>query len=268
MDAERPGSPPRSRHLPPLRLYHLFAATAVTAVTLAVMKLCLGESRYAGVWLTGFTPAYVVIYSLALYCVCLGYFWRRGGRDFPSEPGHGILIAYSVGFFVYLCNLLLFDSYSSGTSYEWPALSGVLLRLFSWLVMEWGYVGLLIFFVFLDLWCARKLADSKSWILYFRLAAVGHAMLLFLILVFQKLFYLFGSYPSASSAVWIYQGTVYGVQLAITIVLAMVVNRDRLRGVVRHWTHWFGVGSSFLVMALSLMHLIKEAVHPTDWSQY
>lgn len=97
------GEPAARSDLPPLRLHHFFAWTAVSAGVLATNSAFDGGvfERVAPWWTLTWLPS-VLWYSLALTCCGFGLYWRRRGLRFPSQPGHGMLLVGGLGYIFWL----------------------------------------------------------------------------------------------------------------------------------------------------------------------
>jgi len=97
---ERP--PPTEPVRPQLRLHHLFAATAVTAVLLAIS----GPRDYQGhgfdvprllqLTFIGLGIVLTILAAVAITFVAYGIAWRRQGYAFFHEPGHWLLVAIAL----------------------------------------------------------------------------------------------------------------------------------------------------------------------------
>src|SRR5688572_12404470 len=87
--------------LPPLRIHHLLAWMAVTA-------LWLINSNVGGI---GNIPAWLILTSLlahlgwtmAVTCCAFGLWWRHRRSAFPRAPGHWICILFAVGIAFSVC---------------------------------------------------------------------------------------------------------------------------------------------------------------------
>jgi hypothetical protein len=125
--------------LPPLRLYHLFALTAVVAILLTSQGLrplaaALGDDKFPR-WLlsvligTGVIVA--IIHAIAITFVLFSVAWRRQGVWTYTQPGHWLFVSIAttsaLGVFFALGNHLirwLFDGWlptvpSSGRGFLW-----------------------------------------------------------------------------------------------------------------------------------------------------
>jgi hypothetical protein len=98
--------PPHLRppQIPPLRVYHLLALTAVAAVILTRSRpsfdaLSRSESlRHFQHIFTSVSVAYSFCVSFAITATVFGLLWRRYGINYPFHPGHWLLVVFSASY--------------------------------------------------------------------------------------------------------------------------------------------------------------------------
>jgi hypothetical protein len=109
---------PISPQIPPLRLYHFFALTAVAALLLTQMRPAFAtsspmESRLPYVF--GILGAlYSLCVSFAITATAFGLVWRWQGLSYPFHPGHWLLLAVAASYVIMTIVGLLLESFTAG----------------------------------------------------------------------------------------------------------------------------------------------------------
>ncbi|MEM9353273.1 MAG: hypothetical protein AAGA92_09685 [Planctomycetota bacterium] len=250
--------------LPPLRLHHFFAATAVAAVTLAGMKIVASDTASGRVWLSGGVPAVFTLQSLAMLFVLFGFAWRRRGLRFPSQPGHGVLLMLTVSH-VYTVAVLMTAQLMPDLLFG-PGEPGPLAVL-TRIALEWAWPVVSLFSLCLCLWCAKTLADATRWRAFFWFAALMSALVLLSNLLIEKFFTSYFFALGSSTAYWISMGVYYGTPALEACLLAVVAAIDYRRSVSRHWSHWLGVVLAIAAVATNTAQILWQILSPA-WSAY
>ena len=264
MEAERPGSPPRSRDLPPLRLYHLFLWMTTAAV---LAGFTMGMWRiYRDLYPSSFMreiDAFSAIHGTyafmsdgaVLAIVLLGFFWRKKGLPFPSEPGHWIALY-----------LVLSDAFQHIHSYVLPWFWQ-----FPWMSSPGAELWL-----YLPYWCLAfflwRAAYRKEHVRLWRfgwIVMMGRSgLMIFLYFAFlsiaavEVLLETFW-YNSPISSLWgrllvfvprsgFYWAMLLQHYCALGFLASGMVS-DRRCGRKRHWSHWVAWGFCF-------MHVVHQIV--------
>ncbi len=262
--ASDPPAEAASTELPPLRLHHFFAATAVAAITLAGLKIVINDNRSGQVWLSGGVPAVFTLQALATLVVLFGFSWRRRGARFPSEPGHGVLLMLTVSH-LYTVAVLMTAQLMPDLLFG-PGESGVL-AVFTRIALEWAWPLVSLFSLCLSLWCAKTLADAKRWRVFFWFAASMSALVLLSNLLIEKFFTSYFFSLGSSTAYWISMSVYYGSPALEACLLAVVAALDYRRGVPRHWSHWLGVVLALAAVATNTAQVLWQILAPA-WSAY
>jgi hypothetical protein len=208
-------SPPLRPGPPPLRIYHLLAATAVTSILLAVTKLPVGVSNQGATRMmqSGTSILSIVAAGMALTCVGFGFVWRRSGRRFFDQPGHWVLLLEAAPMLVFdvMVAVSAFIHRLGFSQYEhWPLLLYAISFFFGWPVL-----GVL---------AAWKGADTLWWRSYFILQ-----ILLIPAIPTSQLLGL-----SAMSLFSI-------ISCGLLVLLTVAVIADHRAHRARDWSHWLGV---------------------------
>jgi hypothetical protein len=211
---------------PPLRIHHIMVATAVIAVLLSITH-SLRQTNSFG--LSSFATSVQAITmaisaGLAATLVGFGFAWRRRGYLFFDQPGHWLLLtqALMICFFVMAAAISVIRlPYNQGTS----AVMGLL-----FVLINVANIGL-------NLWAARRIADSIPWSLIFLIDGLTVVFLFgALWLGFPGLFFI----------------VIWGAPLATVVLLLLAAWSDRRDHIRRDWPHWLGVCLR-LVVALQLL---------------
>jgi hypothetical protein len=217
---------------PPLRIHHLMACAALAAVMFTLWRtfhMQAGATSAAngatmviggGITAIGFT--------IALFSV----FWHTRGYAALAQPGQWLLIEFGVSALYSLVFLSIFIAL--GTRSFSP--SGD-----SWYVYRAFFaIGTYLVPIVFNLWCAWKVADTRAWRFAFVVFALAP------IIINPLLFELTGVLPGMLRAQNIYMASYLGqCVVKLTALVAAALN-DWFRNLRRYWTHWLGVGLSFL----------------------
>jgi hypothetical protein len=85
---DRPGPPP-------LRIHHILACIAVTAVLFTMVRMLIHDYSLTTKYIAGANGiAFVVLSGVALTLVGFGFAWHREGLAFFNQPGHWLLLLY------------------------------------------------------------------------------------------------------------------------------------------------------------------------------
>jgi hypothetical protein len=203
------------RDPPPLRIHHIMVATAVVAALLSVnytlrQSNSQGLSSFAS---SGFGNVLAITTGIAATLVGFGFAWRRAGFSFLDLPGHWLLLVQSlpIGFFAMMGAigaLQLPDNHALTR-----VATGVVFGSFHLL-----NIGL-------NLWAARRIADSIPWTLIFLIDGLRFVALFGIVwLGFHAL-------------LWI----AVGGALATLILLLLACWGDHRDHIHRDWPQWLGV---------------------------
>jgi hypothetical protein len=206
---------------PPFRIWHIFLATAVTALMLTAQRV-LEASNEVGV-ISGlaipWTILELVTTGIAVTFVGVGVCWRRAGWSFLQQPGHWLLILTPLT----LLNTSLWYFYHLNGNAWW---------ILNFLLPIPGMARLI-----LPLVAAWKGFGSVWWRIFF-LAEAVLSVLPFIT-------------PLSSDTRLIY-GFIYYVSLLALIALATFfdLQRSTRRG---DWLHWCGVALAAFNLAKGLV---------------
>lgn len=221
---------------PPLRVHHIMAATAVTAVLLT-----LGKSLHqvAGVSVSGSfeSPAgafRAVLLGIALTLIGFGFAWRRTGYVFPSQPGHWLLFNTAVALIFYVVvGLTLLLTWGG-----WQLLPAV--------IFSGNSLLSLIAVIAINTMAARQTKDSHAWRVYFVARAVLFLAMQFVPIVLFRLLDIrtagISSYLMSS--------------LIVSFFILAAIGTDFWAGRNRDWVHWVGV-------ALTLLNIVVGVISAT-----
>ncbi len=238
--------------LPRLRIHHLLVWMAVTASLLTLARATL-DTPYFQVVYSGLNCFDIIVNALALTVVGFGVVWRYQSKQFPCEPGHGLLfqVCLILGWVVtgqlfHAC-FIVRDEMGFFSNYdELPRLAMVYLH--------WNWSFYVAASSMISLICAFWIVNAGRWRTYFLLCAAMSALELissFLLLwVMETLPY--RTYQDWMD--WTTEAQTYVPSAATTIVLLSVLFLDYRAGVQRHWTHWTGV---FCVIATTLLFVVE-----------
>jgi hypothetical protein len=201
--------------LPPLRIHHLLAMTAVTAAVIvgpmAFDRLVRNAEPIDNPVIVGCLVLVALALAIALVTAGFGLYWRMQGERFPTTAGwkFAVLLACAVGGHAaaLLVSLGIFN-----LNHDWFPAAWVGLRVL--LVL-----GISVYCVR----CAKAPDEQRRW----KVAFV------------------------AVAALPVSVGTV-GVTIAMFITAALVawaILQDVSRTVDRHWTHWAGAVAVAVVLA-------------------
>jgi hypothetical protein len=243
--------PPPRPCLPPLRLHHFFAWTAVSAALLALSRAFnLGPVRIAPWWTITQLPS-DFLFSLALTCCGFGLYWRRRGLNVPSQPGHGLLLTHAVGYI-----------FSMGLSLLWLATfdpESSINRLQP--LMKWLTYGATLVTAGLNVWLAWWTRPARRWQVFYLITALVtgnayHNRILDAVLI-----------SPVSNLEWIGPGLATGMRFTITqmpwiapaVALIVAVVLDRRDRIPRHWSHWAGIAAWLQFVPGLIVYLLINA---------
>jgi hypothetical protein len=227
---------------PPLRIHHLMACAAFTAVMFTLWRTfyaqagAISAANGATMVIGGGITA--IGFTIALFTA----FWHTRGYAALVQPGQWLLIEFGVSGLYSLVVLSIFialGARSFSPSGDWWYAYRAFFAIGTYLVP-------LVF----NLWCAWKVADTRAW----RFAFVVFALAA--IVISPLLFELIGVLPSMLGAQNIYMASHLGqCVVTLTALMAAALN-DWFRKVRRYWTHWLGVGLMFLSIFSYILSLI------------
>ena len=210
---------------------------ALTAVLLALSSV---RNPAIPVWWTIVNLPAMLGTTLAIMTAFLMLLWHRRGLPAPSEPGHWVLVVFSVAL---ICSILWTIAMSlsvveTGHGHrlrEPEALTG-------W-ISRWGWPMSVIPTIATELWIAWKLRAERAWCWFF--AACGILMLMHMLygpvispLVSRALQPL----SSASNSIyWAIRFLLDANDVIAIVFLTWAIWIDHRRGIERHWSHWSGV---------------------------
>ncbi len=213
--ADEPATP--RTDLPPLRIHHLLAWTAVTGIMLAgqqgnsfqnaQMPFELPEWwRHA---VLGVSALGAMMSAAAVTVVLFGLYWRRHGVRFFYQPGHWLLVATAV----LACASFIVMPIAQLASGDQP-----------WVVLVTS-LALLVFAVGLNIYIARKQCTTARWRYVFIAKAVASLI-------------------------------AFVGQLVTVIVLLRAMRGDRREELSRDWAHWSGVILELGTTAMMFMWVV------------
>ena len=225
--------------LPPLRVHHLLAWTAVTAVVLGLnFSYRSAVSQIADWWWVASLPG-LMGSTLGFTIGGFGLYWRRRGLPFPSQPGHGLLIFWLIeSCFALLWQfpIALFVAAVGGFDEN---------NIPAWVETLWQvqhYTSLILFLtIYIGLaWWIRPL---RRWQVFFLLCALhfsaSYVERLYWFTLFGPIENLefVGPLLAMAIAYVLAHATLLfpGVALLVAVIWD---HRDRLP---RHWSHWAGI---------------------------
>jgi hypothetical protein len=262
-EPSEPLEPPSEEResLPPLRLHHILTWTTITALLLSVYGFMsrFGEAApwYMMIWLWSFLGG-----TLAVTVGGFGVYWRKLCYPFPSQPGHGISILWTVAFVIGLLGYLLIEAARAvagdqgGLGYP------------QWVITlaDWEDYAFKLTSFGLSLWLAWWIRPARRWQVFFVLEAAvsGHRYLalLFRLTLFAPINHLELVGPLLAES--IRHVLLYLPSLIPGTALVFALVRDRRDNISRHWSHWAGV----IAWCSILPGEIALALIDDDWVPY
>jgi hypothetical protein len=152
--------------------------------------------------------------GLAATFTGFGFVWRRHGYSYFNQPGHWLLVAQSLMISVFLMAALIHAMRLPDNDAVISAATGVFVVLLNVVVIG------------LNLWAAKKIADSIPWTLIFLIdgfTVVGIFGIAWLV-----------SPDFVPVVIW-------GAPVATFLLLLLAAWGDRRDHIRRDWPHWLGV---------------------------
>jgi hypothetical protein len=227
---------------PPLRIHHLMACSAATAVMFTLWRTVappidmLGGARAAmmAVW-GGLTSIGVTFAIFSVY-------WHSRGYAGLTQPGQWLLIGFAIAVLRSIASML-FVAVVRADSDLWLPYRVVTALMSSSIIP-------LVFY----LCCAWKVADTRAW---------------------RMAFVVLGVVPIVGSALMFYQAWgisisgMYSAAVASEIVqnatkmiaVGLAALGDRSGALQRYWTHWLGVGLFVLVCVSSVLGTVISLIY-------
>lgn len=206
--------------LPPLRIHHLMIWMTVTALLVSGSvwfdRTARGAPPIANKLVVAGLIGIAISVAGALFCAGWGFKWRARGCAFPAEPGQWLvagIAAVAVGFFLWVAGTFAVFFIEE----DW-------MEAFQWVFIAAAGFGLMA----KSLVVARRHCHTTAW---------------------RALFYYLAALPPICVLLQRVRPPliVYCIGIAAAILL-WAVWRDVERKQIRHWTHWFGVGASGLLL--------------------
>jgi hypothetical protein len=219
---------------PPLRIHHIMACTAVTAVLLTTLRFFVSISPQQQ------TLARYGIFAFSYVLTAIGltltgfsiYWWRKGYAAF-SQPGQMLLVPFAGTLVLSLASLALAAAMTgyrgAGRPPSW----------LSFLPMLISFNGLLFGVLFPSAfygWCAWKIADTWPWRGLFVLCALAAILISSLMVVLPFVMSIGpGNIPLFIGVPQLARGSLLLTAGALAVVTDLTARRKR------SWTHWAGV---------------------------
>jgi hypothetical protein len=208
--------------LPPLRIHHLMAWMAVTALLISACMWFDRTARHGPPITDRVVIASLVVGAIAIAAsftgLAFGLYWRGRGHDFPRQPGDLLLtIAATSALFIVGVIAGIFTIFFIFGDDDWqPAYYSfaMLLALIGWArINARGFA---------------RYADTTAWRIFYAMMIVAPGIVL----------------VTTLAGIW----TVAPLGALIACLIATAGNdlRNRLQ---RHWTHWLGVVVAILLIA-------------------
>lgn len=231
--------------LPPLRIHHFLAWTAVIAVMLALVN----GSLQMDPWRPSYYIVFVVLYmvgSASMACLGFGAFWWWRGLRFPAETGHGLVILCGVECLFWKSALAaytavyLHDNPAQLAEGAKPSVPRWVDVASFWRLTPIIYLTLAVLAIVL----AVRLVCSWRWRTVFALVVLVDWLHTAYDGLLRSLFRITqsGILQEWWRSIQIGVGTLPTIILLLVLLLAVM--DDRRRGAAFHWSHWVGVGTA------------------------
>lgn len=239
-----------SSSLPRLRLYHLLGWTAVLAGEMAVLERIPLINAADPVWSQVNNVVAYLLGSAGVTCLLFGIIWRWRGLPFPSEPGHGVVIAAGVATIIYES-----VTWIVALSVHRDSVTGVPLAMapdwVAW-VVQWHSVAAFAIQALLYIGFTIWLVRGWEWRLVFGVLAAtctAHAMHAPICRFMQQVT------SSANAQHWFDVMTGNASAIVLLVCLLLAAGGDWRRAVNHHWSHWVGIGIVLIDTVLQLLNV-------------
>lgn len=237
--------------LPPprLRIYHLLACAAVTALQLTLWRNALTPELLQAipVWARVMNAIALGMGGIGLTFALFSIYWQLKGYAALVQPGQWLLAVYLIStaqLFVGLVVRYLHVTSPWGKSLSLWSQQDKLFAILSVLQVVVIYINRLLP-VALYIWCAWRVADSRPWriVFWFR-TAISLLGIVGLYGVLVRIFH--WSLPRVLSVQSLF------VSSALASIMAYIIATERRGEPKRYWTHWLGVA---VCVATELIYL-------------